>query len=118
MASYLARSNLNLGTMVIVDCVNPVFESREMFYQTGKETNSSVIDVEVVCSDPVEHRRRIEFRLADIPGHKVPEWDAIWEMEYTPWSSPRLIIDTAICSSDDALSKISDYLRLKSRSIT
>ena len=51
--------------------------------------------VTVVCSDQVEHRRRVESRAADIAGHRVPTWQEVVERDYRAWDRPRLVIDTA-----------------------
>jgi hypothetical protein len=51
--------------------------------------------IEVVCSDAVEHRRRVEQRRADIDGHEVPTWQQIVDREYEPWSEERLVLDTS-----------------------
>jgi len=37
-----------------------------------------------VCSDVTEHRRRVEERTADIPGHAEPTWDDVISREYEP----------------------------------
>jgi hypothetical protein len=51
--------------------------------------------VEVVCSDEAEHKRRVESRAADIPGHRVPTWSEVIERDYHPWDRERIVIDTA-----------------------
>lgn len=32
------------------------------------------VDVEIVCSDVDEYRRRVESRSTDIAGHRLPTW--------------------------------------------
>ena len=65
------------------------------------------LDVEVTCSDQAEHRRRVESRVADIPGHQVPTWQDVIERDYYPWDDQsRLIIDTAITSVPAAVGLI------------
>jgi hypothetical protein len=55
------------------------------------------IDVwfEIVCSDVAEHRRRVETRNSDIPGLKLPNWEAVTGREYHWWRQDRFRIDTA-----------------------
>lgn len=53
------------------------------------------VNVELVCSDLNEHRRRVESRASDIPGHHLPTWSEVVERDYRPWDGDRLIIDTA-----------------------
>jgi hypothetical protein len=48
-----------------------------------------------VCSNVAEHRRRIESRVADIVGHRLPTWTEVVERDYRPWDGERLVVDTA-----------------------
>ena len=41
----------------------------------------ALVEVEVVCSDAAEHRRRVESRRADIPGLLLPTWDEVQAMQ-------------------------------------
>jgi hypothetical protein len=43
-----------------------------------------LLEVEVVCSDTREHRRRVETRRTDIPGLKLPAWGDVLVREYAP----------------------------------
>jgi len=69
VANALAEANLKLGISVVADCVNPVSESRNGWKQTAGRCTAQLVEIEIVCSDPVEHRNRVEGRTADIPGH-------------------------------------------------
>ncbi|MFC9131528.1 hypothetical protein ACFT4A_32480 [Streptomyces sp. NPDC057099] len=53
------------------------------------------VEVEVVCSDPVEHRRRVMSRSVGIPGLPLPDWQQILDREYEPWDRDRVVVDTA-----------------------
>lgn len=61
----LASSNLALGTTVVADCVNPLPVTREAWRAVAVRTSSALLEVEVVCSDLAEHRRRVEARKAE-----------------------------------------------------
>jgi predicted kinase len=37
--------------------------------------------VRLVCGDLDEHRRRVEQRVADLPGHVVPDWGDVVSRE-------------------------------------
>ncbi len=69
-----------------------------------------LIEVEVVCSDPQEHRHRVEGRLSDIPGLVPPSWEAIQRLDYEPWDRPRLVIDSAALSPSEAVSAVLEML--------
>jgi hypothetical protein len=58
--------------------------------------------IEVVCSDAIEHRRRVENRHPDIPGHTLPTWPTVADLTYECWNEPRLVLDTARSSLADA----------------
>jgi predicted kinase len=110
IGNALAASNLANGQTVIVDCVNPVRESRQGWRVTAGCAQTSLIEVEVVCSDPVEHRRRIEERTSDINGLTLPSWQAVLDREYSPWHEPHIVIDTAQLTADQAVRLIEQHM--------
>lgn len=103
----VAEDNLRLGRTVVTDCVNPWPLTRAAWRAVAQRAQVQALDVEVTCSDSAEHRRRVESRLADIPGHVVPTWQDVIDRDYHPWDDePRLIIDTANMSVDEAVLRI------------
>jgi predicted kinase len=95
-AAYaLARDNLLLGRDVIADSVNPWMLTRDAWRDVGQGCGARVLEVEVVCSDREEHRRRSETRTVDVPGLALPDWQAIAARDYRPWDRDHLVIDTA-----------------------
>ena len=111
VAYALAASNLAIGRLVVADCVNPEPLTREAWRAVAAEAGAPLVEVEVVCSDLVEHRRRVETREADIPGHVLPTWDEVVGRDYRPWDRDRLVIDTAAASADEAVVRIWSALR-------
>jgi hypothetical protein len=69
--------------------------TRREWRATGERANVPVLEVEIVCSDVEEHRRRVESREPDIDGHVLPTWRDVEERDYRPWNSDRLVVDTA-----------------------
>ena len=59
--------------------------------------------MEIVCADPVEHRRRVETRVSDIPGHVLPGWDEVTARTYHAWDRDHLTIDTSARSDTDCV---------------
>lgn len=103
MVAYeLATSNLALGVPVVADSVNPLEITRRAWREVAIKTASPFIEVEVVCSDRVEHKRRVASRKSDIPGFELPTWDSVVSRDYEPWQSMRLKIDTALTRADAA----------------
>ena len=95
VAHAVAADNLALGLTVVADCVNPWPLTREAWRAVARRAGVRVVEVELVCSDVQEHRRRVESREADIPGHELPTWKDVVERDYRPWTSARLVIDTS-----------------------
>ena len=95
VAYRVAADNLALGRSVVADLVNPLTLTRDAWRDVAATAGARLVDVEVVCSDPLEHRRRVEQRDGDIPGLVLPTWDAVRAREYDAWDRPRVVIDTA-----------------------
>jgi len=110
VATALAESNLAIGATVIADCVNPVAESRAAWRAAAERANSTLFDIEVVCSDSIEHRRRVENRITDVQGLIAPTWQSVMEHEYEPWKTQRLVVDTARLSPDEALAMVEQHV--------
>jgi predicted kinase len=87
----LAAENLRLGQTVVADAVNPIQAWREV----AAKAAVPLIEVEVVCGDADEHRRRVETRPGDIPGLALPRWDQVVTRHYEAWDRPVLRLDTA-----------------------
>jgi predicted kinase len=98
---------------VVVDAVNPVEAARRGWRDLARRANVELRVVEVVCSDTVEHRRRVEQRQADLDGHTVPTWQQVMDREYEPWSEERLVLDTAALDGDGVL-VVTSYLQERS----
>jgi predicted kinase len=110
VANALAESNLTNGALVVADCVNPVRESREGWRIVAARSQRPLLEVEVICSDAIEHRRRLKKRKPDIDGLVLPTWQDVLDHQYEPWVEPRLIIDTAQLSPDEAVAVIERHL--------
>lgn len=95
VACAVAGDNLSLGRIVIADSVNPLQVTRDAWVAVAKRMGAGVVEVEVVCSDVKEHRRRAETRRSDIPGLKLPTWQEIVSREYHTWKREHIVVDTA-----------------------
>jgi predicted kinase len=110
IAYALAEDNLRLGRPVIADSVNPIAITREAWRAVASRAGVKSLDVEIVCSDTAEHRRRIETRTADIAGHKLPTWSDVTAREYHAWDGNHLVIDTASETVDNAVQRVTAAL--------
>ncbi|HWF93702.1 MAG TPA: AAA family ATPase [Xanthobacteraceae bacterium] len=95
-AAYaVAQDNLRLGLTVIGDCVNDWMTTRNAWRDAGLRAGVRVVEVEIVCSDLEEHRRRVEGRVSDIQGLTLPTWEETIGRDYHPWDRAPIVIDTA-----------------------
>ena len=85
VAQRVAEENLRIGRLVVADSVNPLQVTRGAWRAVAERASTDVIEIEVICSDVAEHRRRVEARRSDIEGLKVPEWQVIIGREYETW---------------------------------
>ena len=106
IAYALAEANLKLGQTVVADSVNPVTATRTAWRAAAAAAAAPILEVEIVCSDAAEHRRRVENRSADIPGLVPPTWADVVARDYEPWLEPRLVIDTARLQPGEAMATI------------
>jgi predicted kinase len=110
VAYAIAEDNLRLGRIVLADSVNPLEITREAWRDVATRAGTKAVDVEIVCSDSIEHRRRVETRIADIPGHRLPTWPQVAAREYEPWARSRIVIDTAGKTVSQALDELRQEL--------
>jgi predicted kinase len=97
----LAEDNLRLGHTVLADSVNPWPETRDAWRDVAARSGVAVLEVEVVCSDAAEHRRRVETRTTDIHGLTLPTWQDVVTRDYRPWHRDHFIVDTAERTAED-----------------
>ena len=107
VAYALAESNLRLGQFVVANSVNPLELTRSAWRAVAAAASVQIAEIEVVCSDVREHRRRVENRSNDVPGLAPPTWDEVVRRHYEPWSSSRIVVDTAALSTAEAVESLS-----------
>lgn len=110
VANALAETQLAAGFSVVADGVNPVRESREGWQAVASRAGVALVEVLVLCSDPALHRRRVEGRASDIPGHVLPDWPSVRRHVFEPWTGPHLRLDTATLSAHQAVDAIEAHL--------
>jgi predicted kinase len=106
----LAADNLKLGLSVVADSCNPIELTRREWRRVAEDTGAGAVDIEVICSDRSEHRRRVETRQVDVPGLAPPTWEAVVAREYHPWNTERILIDTAGRGPDRCRKQLIDAL--------
>lgn len=102
----VAADNLRLGLDVVADSVNPLAITRAAWRGVAREVGVPFVEIEVVCSDRREHRRRVEARRTDIAGLVLPTWHDVARREYEPWDGAPLVIDTAGQSAPESVATL------------
>ena len=95
LAYRLAADNLRLGLNVVADSCNPLELTRRAWEGVALDAGAPYVNIEVICSDIRQHRDRVQARIADVAGLKLPAWPEVLSREYAPWNAERLVIDTA-----------------------
>jgi predicted kinase len=91
VAYAVAGDNLRLGHTVIADSVNPLGITRDAWRNVAARADVDAVEIEVVCSDRAEHRRRVETRTALV----AVTWQEVEERDFATWTGDHLRIDTA-----------------------
>lgn len=103
-AAYaVAEDNLHLGLTVIADSVNPIAITRDAWLGVAARAEVHAVEIEIVCSDAGEHRRRVETRVG-------PTWEAVLAREYHPWDRRTLAVDTAAQTVEQCVGLIRAHL--------
>ncbi|MFG2556145.1 AAA family ATPase [Streptomyces sp. NPDC048581] len=109
----LAEEHLRQGLTVIAESVNPLAVTRDAWRDVGSAAGAVTVEVEVVCSDPAEHRHRVTARSVDIPGLPLPDWHQVLARAYEPWEREHLVIDTAGRSPHESLAGLMRQLDIR-----
>jgi predicted kinase len=91
----VAADNLRLGRTVVADSVNPWPLTRAAWREVASCAGVPALEVEITCSSIEEHRRRVDTRIADVDGLRLPTWQQVLDRDYRPWENPDIVIDTA-----------------------
>jgi predicted kinase len=95
VAYLVAADNLRAGGTVVADSVNPLPVTRDAWREVAQRAGTPALEVEIVCSDRNEHRRRVETRSSDVAGLRLPNWNDVLSRDYRPWGRPHAVLDTA-----------------------
>ncbi|MBB3612058.1 AAA family ATPase [Rhizobium sp. BK602] len=106
IAYGVAEDNLKLGQTVVADSVNSIRITRDAWLSVAKRAGTRAVEVEVVCSDRIEHRRRAETRATDVEGLVKPTWDEIVNRTYEDWGTRPIVVDTAHRAVDDLVAEL------------
>lgn len=94
-AYAVATDNLRLGLSVVADSVNPLPITRNSWRDVALKSGKKFLEIELICSNIAEHRRRVTERKTDIKGLHLPTWQEVCTREYAPWPEAHMVLDTA-----------------------
>jgi len=106
LAYRVAADNLRIGNSVIADSCNPIELTRFEWENVARHSGARYLNLEIHCSDKLEHRSRVEARVSSVQGHKLPTWLDVEHREYHEWTRERVQIDTGGKSIDKAFSEL------------
>jgi len=90
----VAEGALVQGHDVIADAVAGEAVTRVPLAAVATRCEAVFLPVAMVCSDPLQHRARVEQRRAEVPGLSLPDWPKAAGRAWAPW--PEAVqIDTA-----------------------
>jgi len=111
LAYRVASDILKAGVSVVADSCNPIELTRREWERVARRADARHVNIEVVCSDPRQHRERVETRASTIPGFRLPTWHEVATREYHDWTAERVVLDTSRRPEgeciDELLSKLS-----------
>jgi predicted kinase len=84
-----------LGLSVVADSCNPIELTRRAWEDVAKKAKADFVNIEIICSDKSEHRKRAETRATNVKGLRPPTWNEIESREFHEWQGERTVIDTA-----------------------
>lgn len=99
----IVSDNLRLGISVVADSCNPIELTRREWENVATDAGAHYINIEIICADSNEHRRRVETRNSSVPNLKLPTWKDVEQREYHDWTVNRIIVDTATKSEADCV---------------
>ncbi|WP_178006195.1 AAA family ATPase [Marinospirillum perlucidum] len=91
----MIRDNLALGLSAISDSCNPIELTRNEWQEVAESVGARFINIEVRCSDAIEHERRVKTRKSEVLHLKLPTWPEVRDRHYEAWTKPVIQIDTA-----------------------
>lgn len=111
LASFaVAKDNLAHGLDIVADTVNPIGLTRRLWAEVASASHARLLNVEIVCSDQAEHRRRVETRRSDIAGLDLPDWEGVQRRGYEDWTGKPVMLDTSKLSVNDCVKRIIEAL--------
>lgn len=111
LAYRIAGDNLRLGQTVVSDSCNPIELTRREWEWVARDAGVPFVNIEVICSNNEEHRRRVASRSTEIDGLQLPTWKEVQNREYHNWTVDRIVVDTHGRSEAECLAELRERLK-------
>jgi predicted kinase len=99
----IAKDVLENGASVVADSCNPIQITRAAWESVAIECRAEFKNIEITCSNVVEHKRRVETRSCEVEGLKMPTWADVEKRQYEPWTTERIVVDTSKQAEEESL---------------
>lgn len=109
-AMAVARDALAGGFDVIADCVNPDATCRQLWRTVARDGGHQGVLVALRCTDPVQHRLRIETRGPDLPGLVLPDWSEVENRVYAAPDDADIVLESAGISPETLAEQVVEFL--------
>lgn len=82
---------------MIADAANYLEVGRDIWRKAAAAAQVPVRVIDVICSDTVLHRQRLESRRRGLAAYPEPSWDDVMRRaaETESWPDERLVIDSS-----------------------
>jgi len=78
----------------------------------AQSQNADFVNIEICCSDSIEHENRVNTRTAEVENLKLPQWQDVQNRYYEPWETDVIRIDTAGETIQTSFSELLNKLNL------
>ena len=106
LAYKLAQDNLRVGNSVVADQCNPINLTRKEWNEVAIKNGCNYVNIEIICSDRLEHKKRVENREIDVENLTLPTWEDVTERKYDVWDEEHIIIDTANRTFEECIEEL------------
>lgn len=110
VAYAVAEDNIAADRLVVADSVNALDITRKAWRAVAARCGVQALEIEVMCSDPAEHQRRVETRVSDVEGLVKPSWQAVMGRTWEEWDSSTILVDTAGKDPSDVVDDLLERL--------
>ena len=110
LAYKIIADNLIIGNNVVVDSCNPIKFTRNEYENIAIENNCKYKNIEIICSNKIEHKIRIDTRENDIKNLKLPTWEEVEKRDYEEWDKDHIIIDTSNRNIEDCINELNNKI--------